>query len=176
MLISLVGYRGTGKTTIGHLLAERLGWHCIDSDTEIVSLTGQSIQQIFAENGEEKFRDYESDVIRDLVRRHKVVLALGGGAVLRPENQQLVTVAGPVVWLTASPETIHRRISDDPVSTSQRPKLTSSGGIEEIRQLLETRHPVYQACADCTIATDDRAPREIVDEILNTLDILPQSL
>ena len=176
MLISLVGYRGTGKTTIGHLLAERLGWHCIDSDNEIVSLTGQSIQQIFAEGGEEKFRDYESDVIRDLVRRHKVVLALGGGAILRTENRQLVSVAGPVVWLTASAETIQRRISDDPVSATQRPNLTSSGGIDEIRQLLEQRLPAYQACADCTVATDDRAPREIVDDILKTLEIPPESL
>ena len=121
-------------------------------------------------------RDFESDVIRELVRRHKIVLALGGGAVLRAENRQLIKVAGPVVWLQASPETIEHRISSDPQSASQRPALTQVGGMAEIRALLEDRIPIYEGCADCTIPTDDRAPRAIVDEILKTLDISPQSL
>jgi shikimate kinase len=175
MLISLIGYRGTGKTTVGHLLAERLGWTCVDTDLEVERVVGMSIRQIFDQLGEESFRQYEAQVVQELARRHKQVLALGGGAVLRQDNRRALSVAGPVVWLTATPETIGRRIADDPQSHSQRPDLTAAGGLTEIRQLLQSREPIYRQLADCAIATDDVNPREIVDRILAALDLSPAS-
>jgi len=175
MLISLTGYRGTGKSTVGQLLAERLDWRCVDTDTEIETLAGQSIRQLFDDDGEERFRALESQVIHHLTRQHKLVLALGGGAVLREDNRRAVSVAGPVVWLRAAPETIFRRICDDPITAEQRPNLTQQGGLSEIEQLLKERWPIYESCADCTIDTDQMTPAQIADSVLDALDIPPQA-
>ena len=90
MIISLIGYRATGKTTVAMLLAERLGWTCVDTDDEIQRLAGVSIQSIFETSCEPVFRDYESRVIAELTRRHKLVLSLGGGAVMRDENRRAI--------------------------------------------------------------------------------------
>ncbi|MCP4189885.1 MAG: shikimate kinase [Planctomycetaceae bacterium] len=175
MLISLTGYRGTGKTTVGQLLAERLGWRCVDTDAEIESLMGRPIRQIFDDDGEQRFRDVESQIVVQMARQHKLILALGGGTIVRPENRQALQVAGPVVWLRATPETIYQRITDDQVSDSQRPNLTPSGGFAEIKQVLEERTPIYQASSDCIIDTDGLAPGDIADAILKSLDMPPQN-
>lgn len=174
MLISLTGYRGTGKTTVGQLLAERLGWRCVDTDAEVEALVGRPIRQIFTDEGEERFRELESQVISQMTRQHKLILALGGGAVLRPENRTALQVAGPVVWLRATPETVFERIADDPLSCDQRPNLTAAGGFDEVKHVLAERLPIYESCSDCAVDTDGRAPRDIVDAILDALDITPQ--
>ena len=174
MLISLIGYRGTGKTTVGSLLAERLGWACIDSDVQVEHDAGVSIRQIFESEGENGFRDRESAVILKLTRMHKIVLALGGGAILREENRKAFMVAGPTVWLSAEPEELYRRISDDPSTASSRPNLTADGGFQEICSVLEQRSPIYEHCADAKIQTDSKTPREVVDEIIERLDLASQ--
>ena len=174
MLISLIGYRGTGKTTVGQLLADRLGWTCIDTDFEVEQQTGVSIKQLFELEGESGFRDRESEVIRVATRRFKSVLSLGGGAILRDQNRQAISVAGPVVWLNASAKELYRRISDDPLSVQQRPNLTSDGGFQEIQTVLAQRIPIYQACSDCQIDTEGKTPRQITDEIISKLDLTPQ--
>ncbi len=173
MVISLIGYRATGKTTVGSLLAERLGWTCFDTDVQLQHWVGKSIREIFAEEGEAKFREYEAQVVRDLARRHKVVLALGGGAVLRPENRQAIRVAGPVVWLTAEPATIQARLADDPETQRLRPPLSTGSAVDEVQRVLAERLPIYQACADCVVNTDGKSPRELVDAILAELDLTP---
>ena len=99
MLLTLIGYRATGKTTLARLLAERLGWDWIDADVEIERRAGKSIARIFAEQGEPAFRDLEAQVIADLCRRDRLVLAAGGGAPLRPESRRAMREAGKVVWL-----------------------------------------------------------------------------
>lgn len=174
MLISLIGYRGTGKTTVGFLLAERLGWTCIDSDVQIEHDAGVSIRQIFESEGESGFRARESAVITRLARMHKIVLALGGGAILREENRKAIMVAGPTVWLWAEPEELYKRISDDPTTENSRPNLTADGGFQEICSVLKQRAPIYQQCADAKIETDNKTPREIVDEIVDRLDLSSQ--
>ena len=174
MLISLIGYRGTGKTTVGSLLAERLGWTCIDSDVQIEHDAGVSIRQIFESEGENGFRDRESNVILKLTRMHKIVLALGGGAILRGENRKAITVAGPTVWLSAEPEELYKRISDDPATVENRPNLTADGGFQEICNVLEERTPIYEQCADAKIQTDNKTPRQVVDEIVERLDLSSQ--
>lgn len=174
MLISLIGYRGTGKTTVGRLLAERLGWVSIDTDAEVENLAGRSIGQIFATDGEATFRDLESAVVAQLCRRHKVVLSLGGGAILRAENRQAISVAGPVVWLTASPETLWSRITGDPRSTDQRPQLTQLGGLREIEEVLAARTEIYRGCADLELSTEEQQPRELVEAIMESLGLRPE--
>ena len=171
MLVSLIGYRGTGKTTIGVMLAERLGWRCVDTDVRVEEIVGMSIRQLFDACGEPEFRKYETQVIRDLVRQHKLVLALGGGAILAEENRLMLRVSGPVIWLTASPEELQRRIEGDGRSFQQRPNLTAQGGLAEIQQVLEKRQPLYAECADLTIDTMQKKPAEIVDEILSQLQL-----
>ena len=172
MLISLIGYRGTGKTTIGSLLADRIGWSCIDSDVQIEQDMGMSIRQIFDVEGEDGFRNREADAIAKLTRLYKVVLSLGGGAVLREHNRKLIKTSGPVVWLTASPEELYRRISGDPASVTQRPNLTpAGGGLEEIKNVLASRLDLYKTCADLEVSTEGKLPGQIVDEIVKLIGL-----
>src|SRR5262245_52270763 len=136
--IILIGYRGTGKTTVGRLLAERLGWEFADADDHIEASAGRSIAAIFATEGEGEaaFRDYEAAAIRELCQCERIVIATGGGAVLRPDNRELLRSAGFVAWLTATPETIWERLRGDPTTAARRPNLTPAGGIDEVRALV----------------------------------------
>jgi len=166
MNILLIGYRGTGKTTVAKCLARRLGWDWIDADVEIERRAGKSIAEIFAQQGEEAFRDLETEVVADLTAGDSQILALGGGAILREENRRRIASAGTVVWLKASAETIHARITADATTAGRRPNLTASGGMAEIRELLDFRTPIYRQCADLQIDTDERTPDEIAEEII----------
>jgi shikimate kinase len=169
MNLVLIGYRGTGKTTVARHVARALGWDWVDSDVEVELRAGRSIATIFADGGEIAFRDWESIVLAELVGRDRTVIAAGGGVVVRPDNRQVLATAGLVVWLTARVDTIQSRLAADAVTASQRPKLLS-GGEDEIRQLLATRTPLYRACAAFDVVTDDRAPDEIAAEILSRRD------
>jgi shikimate kinase len=164
--IVLIGYRGTGKTAVARLVAQRLGWLGVDTDEQIERRSGMSIAEIFQRNGEDAFRDMEVEVIAELVQRPRCVLALGGGAVMRQENRQAISQCGHVVWLRARAETIQQRIGSDPASRSQRPNLTPRGGLGEIRRLLSQRTPVYEQCADQIIDTDGKTPEQVADEII----------
>jgi len=166
--IALIGYRGTGKTTVAKLLAEQLGYNWIDTDDEIEQRNGKSIAAIFEESGEQVFRDLEAEVVADLCQRNRTVLALGGGAVLREANQKCLAQCQQIVWLRASANTIAQRLSSDPMTASRRPNLTNRGGLHEIEQLLVTREPIYRACATLEVDTEGKDPTEIVDEIVGS--------
>src|SRR3954468_2686596 len=101
MNVFLIGYRGSGKSTVAVALSERLGWPWIDADAELERRAGKTIKQIFDEHGEQAFRDLESAVVDDLVRRDRHIIALGGGAILRETNRQALSGRGPIVWLKA---------------------------------------------------------------------------
>lgn len=169
MNIVLIGYRGTGKTTVAGHLARRLGWDWIDTDNEIESRAGKSIAEIFASVGEAAFRDLEQRVVQDLATRDRVVLAVGGGAVLREANRAALKAGGTLVWLTASRETIESRLSADATTAHRRPNLTPAGGAGEIDRILREREPIYRECADLVIDTDDETPAEIAAKILSQL-------
>ena len=171
MILTLIGYRATGKTTLAKLLAERLGWDWIDADVEIERRTGKSIACIFAEEGEAAFRDSEAEVIADLCRRNRLVLAAGGGAPLRPESRRAMRAAGKVVWLTARPETILARMTTDATTRARRPNLTDNTPLEEIVELLQTRAPVYRELADWVVDTEERTPEALVEEILKECEL-----
>jgi shikimate kinase len=169
MFLTLIGYRATGKTTLAKLLAERIGWDWADADAEIERRAGKSIERIFADEGEPAFRDLEAQVIADLCRRDRLILAAGGGAPLRPENRRAIRAAGKVVWLTARPETILARMAADPATVAQRPSLTGQPPLDEIRHLLEIRTPVYRELTDLVMDTEERPLAELAAEIMGWL-------
>jgi len=169
--LALIGYRGSGKTTVARLLARQLGWASIDADREIESSAGSTIAALFAERGEEYFRDLETEVVGRLCRLPRTVVALGGGAVIRPENRRAIAEATHVVWLKAPPEVLARRIAADPSTPRSRPALTPQGGAEEIDRLLELRTPWYRACATLEVDTLHKSPEQIVAEVLAALPL-----
>lgn len=163
MNIVLIGYRGTGKSTVGKLLARRLGHELVSTDAEIVKRAKQSIPEIVAQHGWEYFRDVESDVCRDLAERDQLVIDTGGGAILRPQNVEVLKRNGKLIWLTATVETITARIGGD----TQRPSLTGTKSfVDEIREVLRDRAPKYQAAADHVVQTDGRSIQHLVEAIL----------
>lgn len=167
--LALIGYRGTGKTTVAQVLAQRLGWQWVDADVELERQAGRTIKQIFADGGELEFRDLESNVVAELCERQRMVIALGGGAILRSQNRAVIKARCQTAWLVAEPATIYQRITADVTTTERRPNLTSAGGLAEIETLLAARAPFYRECAGCSVVTDDRSPESIADEILACL-------
>ena len=162
----LIGYRATGKTTLARLLGERLHLDAVDTDPLIEQKAGRTIAEIFAEQGEPLFRDYESQVIAELLRGKPCVVATGGGLPMRPDNRELLKRAGRVVWLKASPETILHRMSGDPATQQMRPQLTNLPPLAEIAHVLNERTPVYRETADLEVDTDATTLPELVDRIV----------
>ena len=170
--IALIGYRATGKTRVARALAERLGWTHVDTDEDIQRRWGRSIREIFAEDGEQAFRDLESQVIGIWCDWRRVVLSLGGGAVLRERNRRQLRECSAMVWLQAAPEEIWRRLQGDQATATQRPPLTEMSGYDEIVAVLQQREPIYRQAADLEIQTDNKPPPQIADEIVSLLSDL----
>jgi shikimate kinase len=171
-VLFLIGYRGTGKTTVARLLAAALGWEAVDADAELEARCGKSIRQVFAEEGETAFRNHEEAVLVNLCGRNRVVVATGGGVVLRESNRQRMREAGRVVWLTADMDTICTRIGQDATTTDRRPALTPGAGAgsrAEVEELLRVREPLYRTCADLMIDTTSRTPEEVARALLQAL-------
>jgi shikimate kinase len=163
--IVLIGPRGSGKTSVARVLAQRLNLEMIDADVLLEQRAGQTIREIFVSEGEKGFRDRESALLRELLEMQGVILAMGGGVVVRPENRALLCGAGPVVWLTATAEVLWQRIVQDTTTADRRPNLLQ-GGSEEIAQLLTQREPWYRECATVQIDTADKTTDQIVESIL----------
>lgn len=162
MNVVLIGYRGTGKSTVGKIVAARLGRVLVSTDAEIVKLGGQSIPQIVEKNGWEYFRDLETKVCQELAGRTGLVVDTGGGAILRSRNVEVLKETGRLFWLIASVSTITQRIGQD----SQRPSLTGvKSFVDEIQDVLHERTPKYQAAADYVIETDGKPVTQVADEI-----------
>ena len=164
----LVGPMGAGKSTIGRLLAKELKLSFKDSDKEIEQRTGANIPWIFDVEGEAGFREREQAVIAELCTLDGVVLATGGGAVLRAENRAALHAGGRVVYLHTSVEQQLDRTSRD----RNRPLLRTADPGKVLADLLRIRDPLYREIADVIIETDERPPRMVVQEILERLEAL----
>jgi len=167
MNVVLVGYRGTGKTAVAVLLAQRLGLSVVHLDTEIERLAGKSIPQIVDEVGWPGFRDLEEEIVRTFAARDGLVLDCGGGVIERDANFSVLRLTGPVIWLKASVATIVQRIQGD----SQRPSLTGKQSFtEEVAEVLERRTPRYRQIAHHEVDTDARAVAQVAAEIERLLN------
>lgn len=164
--IFLIGYRACGKSVVGRQLATELGWQYLDCDRELSQRAGCSINDLVASAGWQEFRARERQLLGELIPRQELVVATGGGAVLHQELWPALRQSGLVVWLTAEPATIARRLAADPVSQSQRPPLTDQGLLAEITTVLDQRQALYQQAAHLQIATDQLAPSAIVHQII----------
>lgn len=162
--IVLTGFMGTGKTEVGKILAQRFGYTFLDADSIIEQEQKMSITEIFRLYGEPYFRDIESAVLRRLAERDRVVISTGGGAVLRQENMDYLRKKGIIVCLTASPETILRRTSND----NSRPLLQVEDPLKKIKELLEFRRPYYER-SDIMIDTEGKSPLEVAEEIIERI-------
>ena len=160
---------GAGKSTIGRLLAKELHLPFKDSDKEIEVRTGANIPWIFDKEGEPGFRDRETAMIVELCHENGIVLATGGGAVMRPENRQALRNGGRVVYLHASIEQQVARTSRD----RNRPLLRNANPEKILRDLLAVRDPLYREIADLVVETDEQPPRMVVLDILERLAQLP---
>jgi shikimate kinase len=164
--IVLIGYRGAGKTTIGAMLAQSLGWRFVDTDDLVEAAAGLTIVEIFRQRGEQGFRTLEAEAVRQSVGRRQQVISAGGGAVHSEENRRLLRGAGLCVWLTAPADELCQRLMADPRTASTRPALTRAGGLAEIQRLLPIREPLYAATAHHTISTAGRSMADVIDEVL----------
>jgi shikimate kinase len=169
MFITLIGYRGTGKSTLAPRLASKLNFDWVDADVELENCTGRSIREIFATDGEPEFRRIEREILIGLLKRDRLVLAAGGGAILNEATRRDFRAEGPVVWLQADHETIARRILREGIPSSHRPNLTSTGGVDEIRELIAFREPLYRECATISINTEGASIETLVQRILTQL-------
>jgi 3-dehydroquinate synthase len=166
--IFLIGLMGAGKTTVGRALAKRLNKRFIDSDHEIEARTGASIPLIFEIEGEASFRQREVDAIRDLASLDGIVLATGGGAVLRPENRECLRANGTVIYLRASVASILQRTQHD----KNRPLLQTADPRKRIEELAREREPLYQEVADIIVDTGRPNVQSLVQTILQKLEQL----
>ncbi|SDT26468.1 shikimate kinase [Halopseudomonas xinjiangensis] len=163
--VFLIGPMGAGKSTIGRLLAKELKFPFKDSDREIEARTGADIPWIFDVEGEEGFRERESAMIAELTAEEGIVLATGGGVVMRPENRKALANGGLVVYLRTSVEQQLQRTAKD----RQRPLLQTPDPEKVLRDLMARRDPLYREIADLTIDTDQRGPKVVVNTIVARL-------
>ena len=173
--VTLIGYRGTGKSTVAAMLGDILGCGWCDADIVLEEKLGCSIASLIRDRGEPVFRDEETAVLADLLGRFPGVLSTGGGIVLRAEHRAALVDSGrPVVWLTATAGIVRQRLAADPTTAQRRPALgvpgtvaTDASGdpLAEVAATLESREPLYRACADFQVDTSTATPAAVAGRI-----------
>src|SRR5690606_16432953 len=162
--LAMAGFMGTGKSRIGWELSRRLQLTFVDTDRVIERVSCMRITDIFELYGEQVFRDYETEIVKRCVRLDEVIVSTGGGTTVRPENRALLRQRGPVVVLTASPETVMKR-----TRRHRRPLLEQGDPLARIRTLMEQRAAAYADVAAFTVSTDGRDSVDVVEEIVEKL-------
>ena len=157
---------GAGKTTVGRILARKLGWRYCDADKVIETVAGKTVPDIFSAFGEEYFRDLESETLYSLAGKTKQVIATGGGAVMREENREAMKKGGVVIYLKAPMSVIWERVRH----SKTRPLLNVDNPFDAAEELLRKRAPSYET-ADITIDTENLTPEEAASEIMKRLGI-----
>ena len=164
--VFLIGFMGSGKSTIARLLSEEMENELIEMDETIETEAGCSINQIFEMYGEAYFRDLETALVARIADKGGCVVSCGGGAVLRPENVENMRKNGTIVYLSATPETIYKRVRH----STNRPLLNGNMNVEHITQLMEKRLSIYESAADVVIDVNDKEKVNIVKEILSVME------
>ena len=167
--IILTGYRATGKSSIGKILADMLGFGFIDTDETIEKRQGETITEMVGRGGWDLFRRKEENLLLELVRSRNKVIASGGGSVMHERAWSKLRQDALVVWLTADIKTICRRLAADDDTEDQRPPLTEMGTMDEIAMVLSQRQPLYEKSSDLTIDTNDKTPEEVAEIIVAEL-------
>lgn len=163
MNIVLIGYRGTGKSVVGKLVADGLQMKCIGMDARIVEKAGMSIPDIVKDHGWTTFRDMESEVVRELATGDNIIIDTGGGVIERPENIDALQANACVIWLKASVGAIVSRIQED----TERPSLTGGKSFtEEVTDVLERRVPKYKSAAQYDIDTDQLTSEQVAERVI----------
>lgn len=165
-LLFLIGPRGSGKTTVAQRVAEGLRWDWVDADALLEARAGRTIRQIFAEEGEAAFRDLETATLAQLLQRRYLVVATGGGLVVREENRRQLRSTGTCIWLTAHAPSLWQRLQADTATVERRPNL-GAGGLAEIEEVLRVREPLYRECADLMVDTTALTAAEVSRVILS---------
>ena len=173
MNLFLIGYRCSGKTTIGKSIAMTIDWPFVDSDLLVIKESGKSIKDIIDTEGWDAFRHMERSALKQICTDDCQVVATGGGVVLDEANIQAMKTSGMVVWLDATAETIQKRMLQDRNTGNFRPALTDKGRIEEIEGMLLKRNPYYDSASDFYIGTDDVPVSEITKRIIKKLWVGP---
>ena len=163
--IIVVGFMASGKSSVGRALFRRCGWPRVDADEEIVSRAGKPIADIFRDSGEDAFRELERAVVTDICRESGRIIAVGGGSFIDDENRQTMLDGGTVFYLSARPETIHRRVTKGNPNAPVRPLLGEGNPLERITELLAQRTPAYSQ-AHHSVETDGLTPDEVAQAIL----------
>jgi shikimate kinase len=166
MSLALIGYRGSGKSSVAREIGSITGQSFIDTDEEVMRRTDRSIAEIFASEGEAAFRRLEAEAISEVVAKRFAVISVGGGAVLDQQNLDRLRSVARIVYLTATPEELWRRIQADQATRQARPALTGHSGLEEIRRVLAERSQLYERAADFIVDTMNKSPRQVAEEIL----------
>lgn len=161
----LVGLSGSGKSTVGGLVAERLGWDFVDTDRAIVELSGRTIPELFRDGGETLFREYEVRALQAVAERHRIVVATGGGAPTTPEGRRIIA-SGYSVWLVVEPEEAARRLEANP-EAEERP-LLGERPVERLRALLDQRRPFYAEC-DGSVDVSELSPAQVATEVIRLM-------
>jgi len=165
--IALIGYRGTGKSTIAKILAKKLNMELLELDQLIDQRAGEKIPEIVAKFGWDKFRAMETELLAEAIKKDNTVFDLGGGVVEREENRKLVKDNCLVVWLKASPDIIVKRIKD----AMHRPSLTGKTFIDEVPEVLARREPLYRSIARIEIDTESQTPDQLAEMIIQKLKL-----
>ena len=167
MIFSLVGMPGSGKSTVGRHLARQLGLKFMDTDTEVERRVGMPIRDWFAQHGEDSFRDVEQDVVEDLTAIDGVVLATGGGAILRPSNRDALHSRSHVFYLRSTPEELFRRLRHD----TQRPLLQVADPQRRLRDLFRERDPLYRRTAHFVVESARPSVPSLLGMVLMQLEL-----
>lgn len=165
--LMLIGFMGTGKSTVAGKLKQMLQVEQIEMDALIAEEAGMSIPEIFEKFGESHFRDLETEMLRKFKEKKPVIVSCGGGAVLRDENIEIMRGQGKIILLTATPQTVYERVKDN----HDRPVLNGNMNVEYISELMEKRRVRYETAADIVIATDGKTVDEICNEILEEVKV-----
>ncbi len=165
MNIILIGFRGSGKSTVGRRLASRMERRFVDTDDLIESEKGQ-IRNIVDSHGWDYFRALEKKIIEKVSKEDNLVIALGGGAVLDTDNVKALRKNGFIIWLKADKQTLLKRINQDPGTNSRRPTLTGKGTSEELKEVMSLREPIYERVSEIQIDTSTLDTEGVVESIL----------